>query len=141
MLKCIAYISTATTHFDTQMLADLLSSCIAHNEKQGITGVMWYHNYSFLQFIEGEASAVEALFSAIEQDARHKNVAKLFDQSIAQRAFPNFAMSLTNWADLDGHQQAIFQDLNMLDFRADADTNALSKAINTFLLAFKSKRS
>lgn len=140
MLKCIAYISTANTHFDPQMLAQLLNSCILDNKKKGITGVMCYHNYSFLQFFEGEAAAVDSLFARIEQDSRHKNIAKLFDQVIGERAFPDFAMSLANWGELDAQQQTIFRDLNKIDFRADADTNALSKAINTFLLAFKNKR-
>ena len=140
MLKCIAYISTANTHFDTEMLTDLLRSCTVHNTNNAITGVLCYYNYSFLQFFEGQAPAVDSLFSRIEQDGRHKNVTKLFDQTISERAFPDFAMGLTNWDDLDAQQQAIFQDLNTVNLRAQAMQNEHSQAIDTFLFAFKKRR-
>ena len=140
MLKCIAYISTATCDFDAEELADLSKLCSSHNAVKGITGILCYHNYSFLQFLEGDPINIIEVYRRIGLDQRHKNVVKLFDQAISRRAFPDWGMGLTRWDDLDAVQKAVFQDLSQVNLCLEEVDDDYVERINTFLFGFKKKR-
>jgi len=58
----IVYVSLASEEMTTQQLDALLTCCRLRNEKSQVTGVLVYHQREFLQLLEGEADAVNALF-------------------------------------------------------------------------------
>ncbi len=71
----LIYSSAAVEAFTPAQLHGLLLSSRKNNEAKNISGILIYHDVSFLQVLEGEAQAVLNLFERIQQDLRHKNCA------------------------------------------------------------------
>ena len=88
----IVYVSFAFKDYSEKELEELLSGIRKKNALQGVTGLLLYNDQNFIQVIEGQRETIQNLFQIIEKDARHNNVVKLIEESIEQRAFPNWTM-------------------------------------------------
>ena len=77
-------------------LTDITSKAKAKNPAAGITGLLFYHNERFLQFIEGEKNALEKLMSILASDSRHKNIEIIIDQEINKRSLAQWNMDTFN---------------------------------------------
>ncbi len=86
------YFSQAQYEFKDEELRNLLQVCQANNKKNGISGLLVYHDLNFFQVLEGESDAVYALLSVIEQDTRHRDVMAVLEESISERSFANWSM-------------------------------------------------
>jgi hypothetical protein len=78
------------------VLDDIVTKSKINNPEHGITGLLFYHNQRFIQVLEGERDAVEGLMSILEQDNRHKNIQRIFDQQIKKRGFEDWNMDSLN---------------------------------------------
>ena len=58
----IVYVSSATRLFAAEDLVALLQAARDYNARIGITGMLLYKAGNFLQVIEGDAAAVNALY-------------------------------------------------------------------------------
>src|SRR5476651_2327254 len=67
----LIYTSTEKQAFDPLGLKSLLLRARVRNHEVDVTGILIYHSGMFLQALEGEAAAVQSVFSRIENDARH----------------------------------------------------------------------
>lgn len=93
MLRQVVYISTATQHFSPEALEELLARARANNERSGITGILLYHDPSFLQIIEGTRDDVDRLMARIRRDPSHSSMRIVQDESISERDFKSWAMA------------------------------------------------
>ena len=93
MLRQVVYISSATQHFSPEALEELLARARANNERNGITGILLYHDLSFLQIIEGTRDDVERLLVRIKRDPSHSSMRIVQDESIPERDFKSWAMA------------------------------------------------
>ncbi len=102
-LKQIIYASSLAPGVDESCIEGILEAAVANNSRQGFTGLLLYVNRSFLQVLEGEAEALDALFEKIRQDPRHTRPWTLSSAPIAQREFADWSMGLArpSVADLD----------------------------------------
>lgn len=90
----IVYIShTPEADPSASSIASILGVSRRNNERSGITGLIIYSDTSFLQFLEGPHAAVEALFSKIKHDARHRGVIVVLRLAVEQRSFPDWSMA------------------------------------------------
>jgi hypothetical protein len=55
--------------------------------------VLLHGNERFVQVLEGEAAAVQEVYSPIRRHPRHHNILTFANKPIAQRAFPEWAMA------------------------------------------------
>ncbi len=94
-LAHLIYSSTATRPLSQQELQDLHAKVQRNNAAYGITGMLLYANGSFLQILEGPEAALERLFAKIAADPRHHRVTRIIQESIPQRAFPEWAMGFS----------------------------------------------
>lgn len=78
--------------FDASILAGILTDARRNNRRDGITGALVCRHDIYLQMIEGEAAAIDALFARIAVDDRHLAVTKLWQGDAAQRLFPGWDM-------------------------------------------------
>lgn len=92
MEHCIVYFSKSVDSFDEDDLRVILQKSHQNNSQMGITGVLLYVRGSIIQVLEGERTAVEALYSRIEQDSRHTNVDRVLSRPVTQRLFGNWSM-------------------------------------------------
>ena len=93
-MKQLIYTSSASSGLGAKALAKIMASAQSNNEMSGVTGLLMYHDGTFIQLLEGEASAVDATFSRIRADRRHLRVLKLREQEGQDRLFPDWAMAL-----------------------------------------------
>jgi hypothetical protein len=74
-------------------LEELLVQAQRGNEDQGITGALVYGQGQFMQIMEGEQAALEALYARLGQDRRHTGLFRLADRPIPARRFSEWSMA------------------------------------------------
>lgn len=74
---------------------------------------MLFTEHYFLQYLEGEAAVVDALYANISRDPRHHNVRLLLRKTIQQRDFLHWSLGVKRILDTDENQDLIAL-LNML---------------------------
>lgn len=108
-MHSLLYISSSSTLLSNEVIFDILNVSRVNNLLLGITGLLLYHQGSFLQVIEGEKEAVhELFFNKISFDIRHKDIIKLLDDDIRERNFSDWSMgfkqiSNQDWSKLEGY--------------------------------------
>ena len=74
----------------------ILAQSREHNPECGITGILCYGGGIFLQALEGGRNQVSELYGHIQKDPRHKDVALLHFEEIAERRFGGWTMGQVN---------------------------------------------
>jgi len=88
----LVYSSTAQQKLSPEEIREVLTIARQHNSKRGITGMLVYHDGTFIQVLEGEPYAVLSLFHRIEKDSRHSSVSLLLKRMHDSRAFAEWQM-------------------------------------------------
>lgn len=70
----------------------ILMASRRNNPRRRLVGVLFYGDGCFFQCIEGERSAVQALFSRISDDPRHTDIRVLSMRDIEVRSFNDWSM-------------------------------------------------
>ncbi|RYF40285.1 MAG: BLUF domain-containing protein, partial [Comamonadaceae bacterium] len=78
-------------------VSDIFEHARPANAVLGITGGLVVLDQVFLQYLEGEESVVDAMFSKILTDPRHSDVKLLERRDIRLRAFRGWRMGLLRW--------------------------------------------
>lgn len=73
-------------------VARILAKSRKNNAQRQIVGGLLFGDGCFLQCLEGEGHAVEALYEKIASDNRHKDVRVLLRRKISQRSFGAWSM-------------------------------------------------
>ncbi len=93
MIHQLIYGSTAPKPFTGLELAELLRRAREKNGRLGVTGMLLYHDSSFLQILEGLRSDVETVYALIAQDKRHSGAVVYSRSDVAAREFPDWGMA------------------------------------------------
>jgi len=78
--------------FDSAILAGILRIARRNNPRDAITGALICRQDIYLQLIEGDAAAIDSLYTRISADDRHLAVTLLCRSEVADRVFPDWAM-------------------------------------------------
>lgn len=73
-------------------VARILLKSRVNNEKNGLVGVLYFGDNNFFQCLEGEQSAVEALYAKLLLDPRHKDLKIIIKKSIDTLSFKSWSM-------------------------------------------------
>ena len=92
MLVRVMYVSRASDSVNQNELVAILRKSKANNVGTGITGVLCFGGGIYLQAIEGGRNQVNALYTHIVKDPRHKDVVILDYQEITERRFGGWTM-------------------------------------------------
>lgn len=92
-LHQLVYRSQAYTTFSEQHLVALLEQARTHNQRHGLTGLLFYFEGQFVQFLEGCATELEPLYARIQRDSRHGQVTTLYQGTSTQRVFTGWSMA------------------------------------------------
>lgn len=116
------YVSKATKKPDLVSLTKLLLQVRRCNRERGITGILIYHEGSFVQVLEGKATVLEAVYRKINRDKRHENIKLLARREIEERQFATWSMCFVdsiNIPELRNLDEYInFKDLTLHDIPA-----------------------
>jgi hypothetical protein len=99
-MQQIIYSSAALAPFSEAELGLLLSLARTNNERVGLTGMLLYHDGSFLQVLEGEPAPLDALFEHIGLDKRHHRVLPLLKREVEERHFADWRMGFASLKNL-----------------------------------------
>jgi hypothetical protein len=94
MLTRLLYVSKPVGPITTHVTASLLENSRLSNNKSEITGVLCQGSGIYMQVLEGERSAINALYSRIIADTRHNQVELLSFEEVDQRRYGQWSMAL-----------------------------------------------
>ena len=94
MLTRLLYVSKPVGPITTHVTASLLENSRVSNKKLEITGVLCQGTGIYMQVLEGERSAINALYSRIIADTRHQQVELLSFEEVDQRRYGQWSMAL-----------------------------------------------
>lgn len=111
-MKRIKYISEFSKPMGHADIAELTRRSAERNAHEAITGMLVASGDLFFQLLEGPDAAVDAVFSSILGDDRHKNVLVLgVEQGDLRRMCPDWAM---NKLDLSAESSIRFEPLRAI---------------------------
>lgn len=105
----LVYASAAVERLLPDALQLLLAQSRSRNVKDDVTGMLLYHNGSFMQVLEGPASSVNPIFASIERDKRHTGIKTLLRHEIQRREFAAWSMAFVDFS-MPFHQANGFVD-------------------------------
>lgn len=88
----LTYFSSTVHPLTKKQLDALVRRARARNEELGITGMVLYTGSHFLQTLEGPHESVDALFTLIDADPRHRDVFIVRREGIETRRFTAWFM-------------------------------------------------
>jgi hypothetical protein len=90
----LTYVSSASSGFTREELERLSAVSMRNNQRDDITGVLFFKDGTFMQVLEGDEAAVNTAFARIGSDSRHKGIITLLRCNIDERQFPDWSMRL-----------------------------------------------
>lgn len=133
----LIYGSSARHDMTETELVDLLTTSKMNNDALGITGMLLYKGGNFLQVLEGKKEAVEALYSKIQADKRHRGVMTISIRPLEKRVFGDWKMGFANLDTLDpANMPEGFSDFMMQSLDAESFADKPSYAY-VFLKSFR----
>ena len=109
----LVYISDRCASTDDVAINKIKLRAEPNNLRRNITGALLFTERYFLQYLEGEAAVVDALYASICRDKRHNNVRLLLRKSIQQRDFSRWSLGVKKLLDNEENQDLIAV-LNMI---------------------------
>jgi Sensors of blue-light using FAD len=95
-MQQIIYSSAAVKDLNEVELSRILLSSRKNNRALGVTGILLYHEGSFLQVLEGEEKKVKSLYDRIHKDPRHRRILILLQRSIDVPQFEDWSMGFVD---------------------------------------------
>lgn len=92
----LVYVSAATAPQDSDALTRILAKSRDNNRRDGITGLLIYHDMTFIQLLEGAPDDIARCFARISADPRHGSVSRVLDGPVAARSFPEWQMGFAD---------------------------------------------
>ena len=94
--EAVVYVSSATGHLSQADLEALLTSARERNIEHAVTGVLLFHDGTFLQYFEGPPEGVAVVYDHIRRARQHHGIIELMHAGIEERAFPDWTMGFTH---------------------------------------------
>lgn len=91
LIHCI-YASRAAAGFQESDIPALLERARTKNSGLGITGMLLFIEGSFFQVLEGDAAAVDGIYTTISADPRHAQITEIIREPLARRSFADWSM-------------------------------------------------
>ena len=104
----LIYLSSAWGKMPEAGLDELLSVSRQNNRAAGITGMLLYLDGNFIQYLEGDESAVRGIFDKIKSDPRHHNVIVVDEGQTDRRLFDDWAMGFRRLNRSSGNEAGLF---------------------------------
>ena len=120
----LVYVSTATTPLELDGILHIENIAKIKNEKADVTGLLTYCDCKFMQFLEGQKSQIEQIFSAIKRDQRHHSIDILRQGEIPKRQFSGWSMKYAPVDIIHGYKgdihQKLFDEQNNIIFATES---------------------
>jgi hypothetical protein len=105
----LLYRSAASPTLEFRDLEDILLISRIHNARDGITGLLVYRDFAFLQLLEGDAQRVRATVERIREDPRNFNLEVLAEIESEERLMPKWSMAWVDARNVGLSSKVLFQ--------------------------------
>ena len=103
-LHSLMYSSLADPALTVTDINQMVESARRHNEQQQITGLLLFHEGSFLQVIEGDRKEISNLFEKkLLRDSRHSAVSLFHDCALVERQFRYWHLAFSDLSKQSSH--------------------------------------
>jgi Sensors of blue-light using FAD len=127
----VIYQSAAVAPFSEGELMELLAVARANNARLGVTGMLLYHEGSFLQTLEGDEQVLENLYARISKDKRHHRLVTLLRRQVDERYFDQWQMGFASMKHLPPNMPG-FSDYLRSRGNAIESANAAARLLAAF---------
>ena len=93
-IRAIAYMSQAANGLSLDAINDLVDGAAIFNASAGVTGMLLFDGFRFMQYIEGPEDGVSVVYSRILNSKSHTDLVELGRGRAGRRNFPYWAMRL-----------------------------------------------
>lgn len=135
MLYRLVYLSSYIGIATEDSLRNIFETAARNNVRDDITGFIIFYEGNFFQVMEGAADKVEACFSRIGKDRRHRMPTRLSVHSVEKREFSNWeALYYLTPADADGGEPvngALRTDGRVPDVTSDPTSDLMFGSTST----------
>ena len=94
-------------------IAQILQVARKNNQKNNLVGALYYGNGCFFQCLEGTKQDIDALYSKLLKDPRHKDLKVLLSEPIQERGFSSWEMK---FATIDHEVRSFLREHNVHKF-------------------------
>jgi hypothetical protein len=115
MLVRLLYASRAAAPVTQEIIESILQQSRTHNPSLGITGVLCDGGEVYMQALEGGRDAVNALYTKIVRDTRHREVMLLHYAEVPERHFAGWTMGQVNLTKVNPSLLLKYSDKPVLD--------------------------
>lgn len=115
MMIRLLYASRAAQTLTPKMMDEILQTSRKNNPANGITGILCHSGDVFLQVLEGGRTHVNALYSMIIGDNRHKDVTILHYEEVTERCFSGWTMGQVNLSKVNASLLLKYSERAVLD--------------------------
>jgi hypothetical protein len=115
MLVRLLYASRAAAPVTQEIIESILQQSRTHNPGLGITGVLCHGGEVYMQALEGGRDAVNALYTKIVRDERHREVMLLHYAEVPERHFAGWTMGQVNLTKVNPSLLLKYSDKPVLD--------------------------
>ncbi len=137
MVYQLVYVSRATNEPSDEELGQLLTQARANNERVGVTGMLLYHDGTFIQVLEGDKERVEEIYNRIDHDPRHIDPNIVLRHEVEEPSFEDWSMGYKR-TDQSSDMPEGFHHFLQQGFRRRPEED--KKAARKALIAFKDGR-
>ncbi len=110
-ITSLIYVSTARPGLDRHDLLAIMSVAENNNQRTGITGLILFNGFNFMQCIEGERAAAHDCLRRIERDDRHSGMTIISQRELPARQFTQWRMAGPSLPVQSGFADAELMDL------------------------------
>ncbi|MEH6740943.1 MAG: BLUF domain-containing protein [Sulfitobacter sp.] len=107
----LAYVSCSRQPLGFELLSNILEVSQKNNIRDGITGILMYHDGLFFQILEGEAAKVERCYARILIDPHHCGECKVIEETGNERSFLGKPMVYVGPDDISGISKGLIKSL------------------------------
>jgi hypothetical protein len=93
MIRSVLYVSAASRALDPAELAAIVDLSRRNNARDGITGMLLYHDGNIMQAIEGPDAAIGTLLDRLRRDTRHRRLTVILEGERPDREFGEWTMA------------------------------------------------
>ena len=95
MLRTLTYTSRVRQELGEGDLERIVHAARTLNALDGVTGLLVFNGWYFLQIVEGTDDAIGDLLRRLTSDPRHHDIVVREDRAVDSRSFPDWSMALT----------------------------------------------
>ncbi len=128
-ITSLIYVSTARPGLDQDDFSSILNVAERNNERFGITGLILYNGFNFIQCLEGDRASVNDRLYHIGLDDRHHGLTILSHHDMPNRQFAQWSMAGQYLPVQQGLSQAGLAEI----LSDDAVTEATKRLFASFL--------